>query len=524
MSEGQRGSTPGALAGELFSSRTALLLTTLGMAVGTGNIWRFPRIIAKCGGGAFLIPWLFFLFAWSIPLLVMELGMGRSTRKGCIGAFAETGGRPMGAMGSFVAFCCSAIMFYYAVVAGWCLKYLLWTVSGGLRGLAGQEAEQAFTGFANSAEPVIFQFLAIALAGGVVLQGVVRGIERANKLLIPALFLLLLVALVRSLSLPGAGDGMRFLFTVDWSLLGDANTWLEALSQSAWSTGAGWGLVLTYGVYVRRREKIVSNAVITGVGNNMASLIAAMAIIPAVFALAPAAVDAQHLAELGGVEGLLRSGGPASTGLTFIWIPALFERMPGGAIFTALFFLTLFFAALSSLIAMVELASRVLMDLGLQRRRAVLLVAGTGFVLGVPSAMNLGFFQNQDWAWGVGLMLSGLFVAAAVARHGPARFRQRALSAGESRLLGRFFDLWVLVAIPAQFLIMLGWWFQQSVSWDPQGWWNPLGKFTVGTCLFQWGLALGVFLALNRWLTGRSGVRPAQGAADSVPRECEDET
>jgi NSS family neurotransmitter:Na+ symporter len=503
VSEPERAQLPGA---ELFSSRWALLLTTLGMAVGTGNIWRFPRIIAKCGGGAFLIPWLIFLFAWSIPLLVLELGMGRSSRRGCVGAFAHIAGPRLGWLGSFVAFCCTAIMFYYAVVAGWCIKYLLTGLQGGLHGVAGDEAEQVFLDFASSPEPIVYQVLAMGVAGLVVLGGVVRGIERANKLLIPSLFVLLLMAMLRSLTLPGAGDGLRFLFTVDWALLGDANTWIEALCQSAWSTGAGWGLMLTYGVYVSRKEAVVSNAVITGLGNNSASIIAAVAIIPAVFALAPMAIAPERLAELGGVEGFLTAGGPASTGLTFIWIPALFEQMPGGSIFTALFFLTLFFAALSSLIAMVELAARVLIDMGIGRKPAVLAVAGTGIALGIPSAVNLEFFQNQDWAWGLGLMLSGLFVALAVMRYGPARFRRDTLAPGEARRLGRGFDLWITIAIPAQFLIMLGWWFSQSISWDPQGWWNPLGTFTVGTVVLQWAVALGAFIALNRWLVGRSKV------------------
>ena len=301
------------------------------------------------------------------------------------------------------------------------------------------------------------------------------------------------------MTLPGASEGMGFIFDVRWSLLGDARIWLEGLSQSAWSTGAGWGMMLTYGVYVRREERVVSNAAITGVGNNMASVIAVMAIIPAVFALAPAAVAPERLQDLGGVRGLLTSGGPASTGLTFIWIPALFEEMPFGRLFTFLFFLTLFFAALSSLIAMAEMASRVLIDTGLTRRKAVLAVLVAAFLLGIPSAVSLDVFQNQDWTWGVGLMVSGVFVALAVIRHGPAKFRKHALAEGESRLLGRPFDLWVTVAIPLQFIVLLVWWFRQSVSWNPGGWWNPFETTTLGTCLLQWGGGIALMLVLNRF-------------------------
>lgn len=403
-----------------------------------------------------------------------------------------------------MALCATAILFYYAVVAGWCLKYMTASLGGGLAAQAGAPAQEAFVAFANSPGPVLYQFLAIAVGGLVVLGGVVRGIERANRILIPTLFLLLLVALVRTLTLPGSGEGLAFVFGVDWGSLKNVKVWLEGLSQSAWSTGAGWGLILTYGVYMPREEKIVSTAVITGLGNNLASLIAACAIIPAVFALAPAALGPEVLAEMGGVAGFLQNGGPASTGLTFIWIPALFAKMPAGGFFTFLFFLTLFFAALSSLIAMIELATRVLLDLGLPRRSAVLAVTAVGFVLGIPSAVNLTFFQNQDWAWGVGLMLSGLFVALLVARHGAARFRREQLAPTEAAWLGGRFDLWVRVAIPLQFLVMIVWWFGQSVSWDPGNWWNPAGTFTIGTAVAQWLGAVILLMAANRFLVRRS--------------------
>ncbi len=485
---------------EMFSSRLGLILTALGMAVGTGNIWRFPRILAQNGGGALIITWLVFLFAWSIPLLIMEFGLGRGSRRGCVGAFSSFAGRNWAWLGGFVAFCATAILFYYAVVAGWCLKYMTASITGELNGLAGGPAQDAFISFANSSWPVLFQFLALALAALVVLRGVVGGIEKANRIIIPTLFVLLLVALVRTLTLPGASEGMKFIFSVDWSSLKEARVWLEGLSQSAWSTGAGWGLILTYGVYMPRKEKIVSTAVITGLGNNLASLIAACAIIPAVFALAPAALGADTLQEMGGVAAFLQNGGPASTGLTFIWIPALFQKMPGGSFFTFLFFLTLFFAALSSLIAMIELAVRVLMDRGMGRRKGVSLVAGIGFLAGIPSATNLTFFQNQDWAWGVGLMLSGLLVAMAVGKHGASRFRKEQLSGAEASRLGRAFDIWVYFLIPAQFAGMILWWFSQSVSWDPQHWWNPLGTFTIGTAVGQWAVVLAILALLNRWL------------------------
>ena len=229
---------------DFFSSRWGIILAGLGMAVGTGNLWRFPRIAAQNGGGAFLIPWLLFLFAWSIPLLIAEFGLGRGARRGPIGAFARlTGGRTAW-MGGFVAVTSVMIMFYYSVVTGWMLKYFVAAVSGDL---AAADAAAYWDAYSTSVwQPVLFHVLAVAGAGFVVARGVTGGIERANRVLIPLLFVLLLFAVARAVTLPGATRGLAYLFTPDLGALTNYRTWLEALTQSAWSTGAGWGLILCY--------------------------------------------------------------------------------------------------------------------------------------------------------------------------------------------------------------------------------------------------------------------------------------
>lgn len=478
---------------EFFSSRWALILAALGMAIGTGNIWRFPRIVAKNGGGAFIIAWIIFLFLWSIPILISEFAIGKKTRYGTIGAFGKLLGKRFTWMGGFVGFCSAAIMFYYSVVAGWCLKYFFSAVTGQLadveKGLAYWDA------FSTSVyEPLIFHFVAMGVGAYVIYRGVVQGIEKATKILIPSLLILLVIAAIRALTLPGAWQGLNFLFDPDWSALADYKVWLEALSQSAWSTGAGWGLILTYAVYLRQKEDIVLNSFITGLGNNSASIIAAMAIFPAVFALAP-------LLGMSATE-VLQETGPANTGLTFIWVPQLFNHMKFGPFFTSIFFLALSFAALSSLIAMIELATRIFMDAGMPRKRAILLVASAGFLLGAPSAVNMPFWENQDWAWGVGLMLSGFFVAFAVIKYGPAKFRRELVnSEGNDWNVGKWFEYVMKYLIPIQFFILIGWWFYQSVaSYDPEGWWNPFHRFSLGTCLFQWGLTIGLFILFNNWI------------------------
>jgi NSS family neurotransmitter:Na+ symporter len=510
-----------------FSSRWAMIAATLGMAIGTGNLWRFPRILARNGGGTFLIAWLVFLLIWSIPLLMVEFGLGRGARRGPVGAFARIFGPGTAWRGGFVAICTLAIMFYYSVVAGWTVRYLAMAVSGGLSDLQPGNSESFFTDFAHSWQPALYHLVAIGVACGIVARGVAGGIERACKLLVPSLFVVLLIAAVRGLTLPGSGDGLAFLFSVDWPRLADHTVWLEALSQSAWSTGAGWGLMLCYAVYADRTLRAGRECVTTGVGNNLASLLAALAIIPAVFALAPLAGVAPDE-----VEELVQQSGPANTGLTFIWVPVLFRQLPwGGGLLSALFFLALTFAALSSLIAMVELGVRTLVDLGHPRARATWLTFAGGLVLGLPSAVDLpfipghtglGFFDNQDWVWGVGLIVSGGIMGLSVLRHGVRRFWDEQITGPEQGPPGawhgaaRFCLTWL---VPLQFLGLLGWWFYQAWTWVPVAgedgaarglgerladWLDPFDPFSVGTCLVQWGAVIALLVLFNRPLARRS--------------------
>ena len=363
-----------------------------------------------------------------------------------------------------------------------------------MTGAPGSAAPEYWAHYSASVwQPVLFHVGAVLLAAGVVARGVAGGIERANRVLIPTLFVLLLVAVARAVTLDGAGEGLRFLFQPDLSALADYRTWLEALTQSAWSTGAGWGLVLAYAVYVRRDEDVVVSSVAIGIGNNVASLLAGMAILPTAFALlsTPEALEA------------MASG---NVGLTFIWVPQLFELVPAGRIFLPVFFLALFCAALSSLIAMTELAVRVLLDAGLTRRVAVRIVGLAAAVCGIPSAASLAIFENQDWVWGLGLMISGLFISVAATRYGQLRLRDELINTVPGGLhVGRIYG-WVLkYLVPAEFVAMFGWWMYQSVAvYDAAGWWNPLRVYSLGTCLLQWGAALLLLRLFNRRLATAS--------------------
>lgn len=342
---------------EFFTSRWGMLMTAIGIAIGTGNIWRFPRVAAANGGGVFILLWTVFLFLWSIPLLTAESAIGRTTRRGTLGAFTALVG-PRGAwLGGFVALTTTGIMCYYSVVTGWCFKYLISSLTGSVNETTGIEY---WHGFAGSPEAVGYHLFAALVTGVIVLAGVRHGIEGSAKVCIPVLAAILVYSAVRALFLPGALRGVSYLFQFDPADFLKPKVYLEALSQSAWSTGAGWGLLLTYSVYARPRERVVENSIIMGLADNTASIIAALAVIPTVFALLP--FD-QAMA-------VARTPGENSTGLTFIWIPRLLGGSAGGRFTLALFFLALVLAALTSLISMVEMLVRNLIDLGIGRKAA----------------------------------------------------------------------------------------------------------------------------------------------------------
>jgi NSS family neurotransmitter:Na+ symporter len=479
---------------EFFSSRWALIIATIGIAVGTGNIWRFSRIVAQNGGGSFLIPWVIFLLIWSIPLIIAEFGIGKSARLGPVGSIAKTAGGKYAWMGAFVVFVSTAIMFYYSVVTGWCLRYFISAVSGDL--LKVDDHLGYWNSFASSYEPLLFHFIAISFVAFIILRGVKKGIEKATKILVPSLLIILLILFFRAITLPGAIDGIKYFFTPDWNVVLDSKVWLNALTQNAWDTGAGWGLILTYAIYMRKKEDVPLNAALIGFGNNTISIIAGITIFSTVFALS--SVDAMNQ---------VTQSGPANTGLTFIYLPILFNKISGSELvnmfFASLFFLALFFAAVTSLMSMVELSTRTLIDFGLNRKRAIGIITVTGFLLGIPSALDINFLANQDWVWGVGLILSGAFIAFAIRRYGIDKFRTEVINGpGSDIKIGKWYNYIIGILIPVQVVVLVSWWLISSVSWDPE-WWNPFHIENAGTAIFQWAIVLTVFIALNKYIANK---------------------
>jgi NSS family neurotransmitter:Na+ symporter len=405
-------------------------------------------------------------------------------------------------MGAWIAFCASAIGFYYAVVMGWTLRFFWATLTGEIP----TEVPGAFwESFAGTSGSVVTHALAVGMAVFVVAWGV-KGIETAARILIPSLIVLVIVLAIKALTLPGASQGLAFLFTPDWGELANYEVWLQALTQNAWDTGAGWGLVLTYAIYMRAKEDTALNAFVIGFGNNSMSLLAGIMVLCTVFSVMPGAAS--------------EIVGAGNEGLTFIWIPQLFAQIPAGQFFMGIFFLALAFAAWTSLVAMVELASRILMDLGMARGRAIAVVGIACLAFGTPSALSMDVFANQDWVWGVGLMLSGAFFAFAVLRYGVTEWRETFINHPHSDVrIGAWWD-WAIRLVLVEAVVLMGWWLWGARGEDFAATWTLFSPYNVGTVLIQWGVVLVVLVALNgrmvRSVQAHEVTRPDARARDHV--------
>ena len=512
-----------------FSGRLGLIFASIGAAIGTGNIWRFPRMVGANGGGTFLIPWLFFLFVWSIPLVIAEFAMGKRSRVGTVGTFRIFAGKKFAWMGLWTAWISTAIGFYYAIVAGWCLKYFQLGISGGLTG-DGVDTTEVWNTFLQSPMQVIaFQALIIAITLLAIWKGA-KAIEKVNVLLMTSLFVLLFMTLGLSLWMDmsdGSLDGALFMFTVDPDMLMEPEVWINGLSQSAWSCSAGMGMCITYAVYMRKDEDTVLNAFTMGFANNSISIIAGLAVLSAIFA-----VSADPLTTVTN----------GSSAITFLALPEVFAQAPGGPVgafvMMAGFFLALSFAAITSMISTVELCVRNFVDHGYEREKSVLLTSIAILIFGLPSAILWitiapdgtafpQFLEVQDHIWGYGLMFSGLFIAFTIWKYGYQKwraqvetgesapglsgylgvgvsaFRDDFINTGDNDIwIGRWWDILMYLAFPVLFTVLIVSYFGDMIANTPDVW-NPSNPNGITIILLFWGVVAGGFILLNKKLIQR---------------------
>lgn len=358
-----------------FSSRIGFVLSAAGSAVGLGNIWRFPFLAAEYGGGIFLLVYAAVTLLFGFPIMAMEISIGRKTAAACTLAYSKLDRR-----GSFIGIVASAITLitlpYYCVIGGWVMKY-------GVLYLSGDGAMAAVDGYFNSyisqtAEPVIYQALFLALSAAVLLCGVKDGIEKANRFLMPALVLLAVAVAIYTLTLDGAVDGVVYYLKPDFSKF-SFRTVLAAMGQMFYSLSLANGIMITFGSYLRREDSIEKSVKQIELFDIGMAFLSGLIVIPAVFAV------------FGADESMLSSG----SGLLFQTLPVVFARMPLGKVVGPLFFVLVFFAAISSAISMMEVnVANLIQCFGFRRRNAVLIMTVVLFVLGVPSSLGYGVWES----------------------------------------------------------------------------------------------------------------------------------
>ena len=391
-----------------WGSRLGFILASAGAAVGLGAIWKFPYMAGTNGGSVFMLPYIFFTLTVGVALLLAEFAMGRAGGRGAVGSLNHVCGRPWGAFGLIGVVTVFLILSFYSVVGGWCLKYTLDAFLG--NGLI-EDASLLGKHFgAFVSDPVVsylFLLFFLLLTGGVVFRGVQGGIERVAKVLMPLLFLLMLVLIVRGVTLPVGWKGVEFLFTPRWSDM-TGSSLFNAMGFCFFSLSLGAGTMITYGSYLSPKADLPNSVAWVAVLAILSAVLGGLMVMPAVFAF-----------------GLDPTAGP---GLTFVTMPAVFAKMPAGHLFAVFFYLSLSVAALTSSVSMLEACTTLLeREYGFNRRNgmAVTLLAAAlvGFFanlsFGPMSEMKLGGRNFFDWldflTSNVGMPVSTFGIAVAAA-------------------------------------------------------------------------------------------------------------
>jgi NSS family neurotransmitter:Na+ symporter len=347
------------MASDRWSSGFGFLLASIGAAVGLGNIWRFSAVVGANGGGAYLVPYLLAAFGLAVPMLVLELTVGRTLRSDVVSAFRSVD-TDYAAFGWLVVGGVLLILSYYLVLTGWVFGFLLSWLGG---------ARTTFASFTAGWLPVGYFVVATVLTGAIVARGVRGGIERMANVVMPTVFVLLVGLAVYAVTLPGWGRAVGFLFTPDPSVLADPGLWSAAFGQVFFSLSVGQGIMLTYGSYVDEEAALRRSSLLITVSDISAALLSGLVIFPIVFTF--------------GLQPTL------GTELAFTTLPTAFASMGFGRVVAVAFFGLLFFAALSSGVSLLEVGVAAATNTTrLDRERATLLLTSGVFLAGVPSALS----------------------------------------------------------------------------------------------------------------------------------------
>ena len=395
-----------------FSSQWGFILACIGSAVGMGNIWLFPFRVGQFGGAAFLIPYILFVIVIGYTGVVEEMCFGRAMKTGPHGAFLKAThirGSHAGAVIGWIPVIGSlGIAIGYTVVVGWIIRFMTGACTGSL--LAAENSGAYFGAIAGPFASLPWHGITVGGCFIIMTAGISSGIEKVNKVLMPAFFVLFIILAVRVATLPKSAEGYAFLFQTDWRKLADVKTWVYALGQAFFSLSLAGSGTIVYGSYLNDNEDAPASAKFTALFDTLAALLAALVIIPAVF-----------------VYNLEPSAGPP---LMFITMPVIFKEMPAGALFAVIFFTAVLFAGITSLINLYETPVELLQQkFKLSRKVSLAIVLGIGFAAGliVEDGAVLGTWMDviSIYIIPIGALLAGImffwvcgedFVQAAVSK------------------------------------------------------------------------------------------------------------
>lgn len=356
-----------------WGSRVGFILAAAGSAVGLGNIWKFPYITGENGGGWFVLIYLLCVVLVGLPVMMAEIFIGRAAQSSPVGAFRflSRPGSPwigVGVMGVLAGF---IILSYYSVVAGWALHYVYLSATSTFSSMSPDEVRGTFGSvYANGQLNIFWHILFMLVTIAIVLGGIRGGVERWARILMPVLFVMMLVLLVRASTTEGFGQALEFVFGFHSENLTAAGV-LEALGHSFFTLSLGMGAMITYGSYLSRNDDLLATAATVGVLDTVIALMACMVLFPITFSF-----------------GMEPAGGP---GLVFQNLPIAFSQMPGGMIWSVIFFVLLTFAALTSAISLLEVTASYFIDeKGWSRKKATWICGATIIVAGIPSALSGG--------------------------------------------------------------------------------------------------------------------------------------
>lgn len=361
---------------ELFSSKFGFILSCVGAAVGLGNIWMFPYKLGENGGAVFLIPYFIFVILLGTVGLMAEFSFGRQFRVGSMTSirniFKEKNIKGGSILSIIPTIGLTGIFMFYTVVIGWILKYFFISLTGEISTI---DTTSYFSTFTNSNSVVFWHGLAVLITLLIVSFGISKGIERVNKIIIPLLFIIFILLTLKSISLPNSIEGIKYLLTPDWSYLLNPKTWVMSLGQAFFTVSLTGCCMVMCGSYTDEKFDIPNCAISTVLFDSLAALLAAFVIMPAVFAL-----------------GFNPTAGPA---LLFVTVPSIFQTMKFGQLLSALFFLSIIFASISSSIAMLEGPVEAIMNVtNWSRKKTTYITAIIAFILAIPLGISSTFFDN----------------------------------------------------------------------------------------------------------------------------------